>query len=89
MVKRREVKKYAQVDIEQEIEKFAAGADGEPVKQLELNRNARRDYKAMQVPFNQWEFERLEEACKIAGRTKLGFVRYSMLKLAEEIINKN
>jgi len=87
MVKRREVKNYVQTTIDEQIEKFAAGADSEPVKPLELNRNAKRDYKAMQVPFNQWEFERLEEACKIAGRTKLGFVRYAMLKFAEELSN--
>jgi len=86
MVKRREMKSYVQTTIDEQIEKFAAGADGEPVKPLALNPNAKRDYKAMQMPFNQWEFERLEAACKIAGRTKLGFVRYAMLKLAEEVI---
>jgi hypothetical protein len=86
MVKRREVKTYVQTTIDEQIEKFAAGA--EPAKQLpEINRNAKRDYKAMQVPFNQYEFERLETACNVCGRSKLNFMRVAMLKFADEIIN--
>jgi hypothetical protein len=40
----------------------------------------------MQLPFNQYEFERLEAAALAAGRTKLGFVRYALLKLADEVL---
>jgi hypothetical protein len=88
MVKRREVKHYVQTTVEEQIEQFAAGADSQPVKPLALNPSAKRDFKAMQVVFNQWEFERLEAACKATGRTKLGFVRFALLKLADEILGK-
>lgn len=87
MVKRREVKHYIQTTVDEQIEKFAAQADGLPVPPAPLNPDARRDFKAMQLLLNQWEFERLEAACKKAGRTKLGFVRFAVLKLAEEFLD--
>lgn len=86
MVKRREIKNYVQTTVEEQIEKFAAGADTDPLKPVVINPNAKRDYKAMQLPFNQYEFERLEAAALAAGRTKLGFVRYALLKLADEVL---
>jgi hypothetical protein len=39
----------------------------------------------MRVPFNQYEFEQLEMASKLSGRSKLNFMRYAMLKFAKEI----
>jgi len=40
----------------------------------------------MQVVFNEWEFKRLEAACAATGRTKLGFVRFALLKQIDEIL---
>ncbi|SJM94639.1 hypothetical protein [Crenothrix polyspora] len=87
MVKRREPK--ARTLTAEQIEAFAAGAEngGQPetVKEPELNRNAKRDYKAIQVPFNQYEYEQLELGSQLSGRTKLNFIRYALLKFSEEL----
>ncbi|WP_445369962.1 hypothetical protein ACH5Y9_25390 (plasmid) [Methylomonas sp. BW4-1] len=76
-------------ELSTKIEQFAAGADGgapiEHAKALELDQNANRDYKAMRVPFNQYEHEQLELGAKLSGRTKLNFMRYAMLKLSKEL----
>lgn len=76
-------------DLAAKIEQFAAGADGgtpiEQAKTPELDQNANRDYKAMRVPFNQYEYEQLELGAKLSGRTKLNFMRYAMLKLSKEL----
>ena len=73
----------------EQIEEFAAGAEGgvpfEKPKAPELDQDANRDYKAIRFPFNQYEYEQLEIASKLSGRTKLNFMRYAMLKLAKEI----
>jgi hypothetical protein len=73
----------------EQIEEFAAGAEGgvsfEKPKAQELDQDANRDYKAIRFPFNQYEYEQLEIASKLSGRTKLNFMRYAMLKLAKEI----
>ncbi|MDP2097560.1 MAG: hypothetical protein U1D70_16270 [Methylobacter sp.] len=74
---------------QEEIEAFAAAAEGGSntvkIQEPELNQNAIRDFKAMRVPFNEYEFRQLELACKLSGRSKLNFMRYAMLKLAKEI----
>lgn len=76
-------------DLSAKIEQFAAGADGgTPIAQPkapELDQNANRDYKAMRVPFNQYEYEQLELGAKLSGRTKLNFMRYAMLQLSKEL----
>lgn len=90
-IKKREPGKSAilEQDLSAKIEQFAAGADGgAPIKQAkaaEPDQNANRDYKAMRVPFNQYEHEQLELGAKLSGRTKLNFMRYAMLKLAKEL----
>jgi hypothetical protein len=94
MVKRREPKGNALNTIKpqptpEQIEAFAAGAEGgihiEKTKAVELDQEANRDYKAMRVPFNQYEYEQLVAGSKLSGRTKLNFMRYAMLKLAKEM----
>lgn len=94
MVKRREPKASAlnlvnPQPTDEEIEAFASGAEGgakiEISKAPKLNQNAIRDFKAMRVPFNQYEYEQLDTASKLSGRSKLNFMRYAMLKLAKEI----
>jgi hypothetical protein len=94
MVKRREPKASTlnlvnSQPTNEQIEAFAARAEGgspiEKPKTPELDQNAIRDYKAMRVPFNQYEYEQLVAASKLSGRTKLNFMRYAMLKLAKEM----
>ncbi len=95
MVKRREPKANALNTVKpqptpEQVEAFAAGAEGgtqqtEKNKTPELDQDANRDYKAMRVPFNQYEYEQLVVGSKLSGRTKLNFMRYAMLKLAKEM----
>lgn len=94
MVKRREPKASAlnlvnPQPTDEQIEAFASGAEGgtkiEISKAPKLNQSAIRDFKAMRVPFNQYEYEQLDTASKLSGRSKLNFMRYAMLKLAKEI----
>ena len=95
MVKRREPKAstlnlVTKQPTPEQIEAFAAAAEGRGGENLstqikEPSPNAIRDYKAMRVPYNQYEFEQLELASQLSGRSKLNFMRYAMLKLAKEI----
>ena len=97
MVKRREPKAstlnlVTKQPTQEQIEAFAAAAEGRgektqstPIKEPGPNPNAIRDYKAMRVPFNLYEFEQLELASQLSGRSKLNFMRYAMLKLAKEM----
>jgi len=95
MVKRREPKASNLVTkqpTQEQVEAFAAAAEGMggenqsiQIKEPGPNPSAIRDYKAMRVPFNQYEFEQLEVASKLSGRSKLNFMRYAMLKFAKEI----
>jgi hypothetical protein len=69
-----------------QVEAFAALADGgDQLKKHQHNKIAIRDYKAIRIPFNQYEYEQLEAASKLSGRSKLNFMRYAMLKLAKEV----
>ena len=94
MVKRREPKASALNLVKpqptpEQIEEFAAKAEGgtqvEKPKASELDQEAIRDFKAMRVPFNEYEYKQLVAGSKLSGRSKLNFMRYAMLKLAKEI----
>lgn len=93
MVKRREPKAVTPEPTAEQIEAFVAGAEDGPLvpstqtdtQPPALNQNAIRDYKAIRVPFNEYEHQQLEIASQLSGRTKLNFIRYAMLKLAKEI----
>jgi len=71
------------------IEAFASGAGG---GKTEMDRSfdpdAKRDFKSILVPFNRYEYTRLEAAAKETGRSKLNFIRRAILKLAEEVETK-
>ncbi|GBO89241.1 hypothetical protein [Marinobacter salsuginis] len=47
--------------------------------------NAPRKYKKLNVPFNEFEYGVLETAANNSGRSKLNFIRWAILKAAEEI----
>ncbi len=70
----------------EEIERFASGADSPTpaTKPKTLDENAPRDFKSIRIPFNEYEYRRLEEACKKTGRSKLNFIRHAMLQAADE-----
>lgn len=67
------------------IEKFADGADDRAPSNDEVNRNAKRDYKAIRVPFNKYEFDQLQRGVDLSSRSKLNFIRYAILKLTKEL----
>lgn len=86
MPKRREPRIQTEPTPEQ-VEAFALGADSldEQSKKEELDPSAIRDFKAIRVPFNEYEYKRLEEGSRKTGRTKLNFLRYAMLKAVKEV----
>jgi hypothetical protein len=83
MVKRREPAKAVRQPSPEEIEAFASGAD-RAASETVLDSNANRDFKAIRVPFNEYEYRKLEEVATKLGRTKLNVIRWAILKLAEE-----
>ena len=90
MPKRREpalaIKEAPNTPTPAQIEAFAAGADGEVTTQNAiLDSDATRDFKAIRLPFNEYEYRQLEEASRRTGRSKLNFIRYAMLRLAAEL----
>ena len=93
MPKRREPKSITPEPLAEQMEAFVAGAeDGQLVTSTDapvINKNAIRDYKAIRVPFNEYEYQQLEIASQLSGRTKLNFIRYAMLQLAKEIQEKS
>lgn len=93
MVKRRELKTNTLNPITpqptpEQIEAFASQAEGgslPPTQEPKLNPDANRDFKSMRFPFNEYEYRQLELGSRLAGRSKLNFIRYAMLKLAKEL----
>lgn len=90
MVKRREPKASPVERLAEKIEAFISGSeDGLKTETPPtINKNAVRDHKAIRVPFNEYEYQQLEKASQLSGRTKLNFIRYAMLKLAEEMMQE-
>lgn len=72
MVKKRDIKNA-------DIEKFAAGADGDN----ELDPNAKRDYKKIMFAMNEYENKALEELATITSRSKTGAIRWAVLTMLE------
>ncbi len=89
MVKRREPASAKRQPTPEEIEAFASGAEGglkqEKKPEAQLDPGASRDYKGIRVPFNEYEYRKLETVAKKTGRTKLNVIRLAILKLAEEV----
>lgn len=90
MVKRRAPR--TQQPTPAQIEAFAAGVDGgsspphshAEEAPLTLNPDAKRDFKAIRIPFNEYEYRQLEALAKATGRTKLNAVRWAILQMAAE-----
>lgn len=72
MVKRREPASVKRQPTEEEIEAFACGADGGATKPKQeekpaLDPNAKREFKAIRVPFNEFEYSKLEALANKTG----------------------
>ena len=92
MVKRRIPKATTYEVTPEQLEVFASGADRLPSKKIaldDLDKNANRDFKAIRVPFNEYEYNMLDAGSSKTGRTKLNFIRYAILKLTEEELEKH
>lgn len=91
MVKRR-APRTSQQPTPEEIEAFAAGVDGgsshhapkEEEAAPALDSDAKRDFKAIRVPFNEYEYRQLEALAKATGRTKLNAIRWAILQMAAQ-----
>lgn len=83
MVKRRE-SRQTEIEHEKQVDLWASGADGAPTRNLEPS--APRTHKRINVPFNEYEFQKLEEAAQRAGRSKLNYLRWAMLEQAKRDI---
>jgi hypothetical protein len=73
-------------DREKQVEQFAEAADGAPTRNLAPS--APRTHKKINVPFNEYEFQQLEEAAVRAGRSKLNFLRWAMLEQARRDVEE-
>jgi hypothetical protein len=71
-------------NLEDQIDAFAAGADG---GSLSTDPDAKRTFKSINVPFNEYEYSKLETIAKKAKRSKLYMVREAIIKLADEMEN--
>jgi len=67
---------------EDAIERFGNEADGTTPP---LDPSAKRDFKSIRVPFNEYEYKQLVKGAELSGRSKLNFMRFAMLKLTDEL----
>lgn len=67
-----------------QVEAFAAGVETEAAA-LKPDPTSPRNFKAVKVGFNEYEYQMLETASRKSGRSKLNFIRHAMLKMAEEL----
>ncbi|ADW76653.1 hypothetical protein Rahaq_5080 (plasmid) [Rahnella aceris] len=81
MVKRRE--RPVQLADAEKIEAFAAQAESKPIQKPVLSKDAKRDFKAIRVPFNEYEFTQLEALCEKTQRSKLNMIRHALSFYAE------
>ncbi len=78
MVKRREQ------PTREQVESFVKKAD--QINQNEtFSPNAPRKFKAISVPFNEYEYRKLEEIAQKTGRTKLNAIRWAIMQLSQEL----
>jgi hypothetical protein len=89
MVKRREPRASTSrhQPTAEEVEKFASGAENSIVtpKKRKLDPSAKRDFKAIRVPFNEYEYVILDKAAPKTGRSKLNFIRWAVMQMAKDL----
>ena len=59
-----------------EVEAFAAGAEAALQVEQTTDPTAPRNFKALKLGLNEYEYEILEGASRSAGRSKLNFIRF-------------
>ena len=86
MPKRREPKATGKTpsQLEDQIKQFADAADQHKDETTQPDPDAPRKYKAIRVPFNEYEYELLDKAAKQARRSKLDFIRLAIQSAAEQ-----
>ena len=74
MVKPRKTSATTDLDA---VAEFGKAADsGKAAK----NPHASRNFKAVRLPFNEYEWDLLEEGCRLTGRSKLNLLRQAMIE---------
>ena len=68
-----------------QVEAFAAGAEAAPQVEQTVDPTAPRNFKALKLGLNEYEYQILEEASRKAGRSKLNFIRHAMLMMAKKM----
>lgn len=68
-------------DLAKDISAFGEGATQSKLNENGPDPHAKRDFKAITVPFNEYEFNKLEELARRTGRTKLNLIRWAILKM--------
>lgn len=85
MIKRREsTTQTVDPSLAKEIESFGSSIDMEEESENRLDPDAKRDFKAIRVPFNEYEYRRLERVAQKTGRTKLNLIRWAILQLDKQ-----
>lgn len=85
MIKRREsTSRTLGPELAEQIESFGANADSGKNPENQLDPSAKRDFKAIRVPWNEYEYRRLERVAQKTGRTKLNLIRWAVLQLDEK-----
>lgn len=89
MVKRREPRASTtgRQPTKEQVETFASGAENSTVTKIKpkLDPSAKRDFKAIRVAFNEYEYSILNEAAPKTGRSKLNFIRWAVLQMAKNL----
>ncbi len=93
MVKRREQKNSERPNVDpKRVEEFASPVDegAKPGRMVRPPKapGMKRDYKAISLPFNQAEWELLEEAAEKSGRSKNNFIRWAIAKAADDLFGE-
>lgn len=65
----------------EQVESFVEKADQNET----CNPNAPRKFKAISVPFNEYEYRKLEEIAQKTGRTKLNAIRWAIMQLYQQL----
>lgn len=73
-----------------QIESFGSAADGNKGmdrvdKSKHLDPQGTRNYKNIRLPFNEFEYARLEHFSAILGRSKLSFIRCAVTNLIQQL----
>ena len=62
---------------------FINSADSIEIESYSLDPNAKRNYKNINVPFNEYEYNLLNDAAQKLGRTKLNFIRWAISEMSK------